>query len=96
MAMVQAGRKHPLGTMAIAALCEQCQEIQEARTGKMLRTEAELISTALFDETPEIPVDNMQLTPTLLHCSQIVFCNAIAICGGAHLCTFKAFSALST
>ena len=69
----------------------QYQEILEARTHRMLRTEAQLVSAALLDETPEIPISSMHLTPAWLARTQTVFRNAIALCGGAHLATLKTF-----
>ena len=69
----------------------QYQEILEARTHRMLRTEAQLVSAALLDETPEIPISSMHLTPAWLARTQAVFRNAIALCGGAHLATLKTF-----
>ncbi|CAE6949096.1 mfsd7-A, partial [Symbiodinium sp. CCMP2456] len=58
---------------------------------KMLRTEAQFLSTALFDETPELPVDHLRLSPAWLSRIQAVFRNAIALCKGAHLARIKAF-----
>ena len=69
----------------------QYQEILEARTTRMLRTEAQLVSAALLDETPEIPISSMHLTPAWLARTQAVFRNAIALCGGAHLASLKNF-----
>ena len=69
----------------------QYQEIMEARTAKTLRTEAQLVSSALFDETPEISIDRAHLSPAWLARTQQVFRNAIALCGGAHLAVLKAF-----
>ena len=69
----------------------QYQEILEARTTRMLRTEAQLVSAALLDETPEIPISSMHLTPAWLVRTQAVFRNAIALCGGAHLASLKNF-----
>ena len=57
----------------------------------MLRTEAQLVSAALLDETPEIPISSMHLTPAWLARTQAVFRNAIALCGGAHLASLKNF-----
>ena len=72
---------------------KQYQELIEARTAKTLRTEAQLISTALFDETPEQSIDRAFLSPTWLSRCQTVMRNAIALCNGAHLRILKAFDA---
>ena len=70
---------------------KQYQEIIESRTTKTLRTEAAFLSTALFDDTPEMPVDHLRLSPAWLGCIQTVFRNAIALCKGAHLQRLKAY-----
>ena len=72
---------------------KQYQEIIEARTSKTLRTEAQLISTALFKETPEQSIDKACLSPAWLSKCQTVMRNAIALCNGAHLRILKAFDA---
>ena len=72
---------------------KQYQEIIEARTAKTLRTEAQLISTALFDETPEQCIDKAFLSPAWLTRCQTVMRNAIALCNGARLRILKAFDA---
>ena len=72
---------------------KQYQELIEARTAKTLRTEAQLISTALFDETPEQSIDRAFLSPAWLSRCQTVMRNAIALCNGAHLRILKAFDA---
>ena len=70
---------------------KQYQDIIEARTSRTLRTEAQLISTALFDETPELPVEHVRLNASWLAGKQAVFRNAVALCNGAHLAVLKAF-----
>ena len=70
---------------------KQYQEIIESKTTKTLRTEAQFLSTALYDETPEMPVDHLRLSPAWLGRIQTVFRNAIALCKGAHLARLKAF-----
>ena len=70
---------------------KQYQEIIESKTTKTLRTEAQFLSTALYDETPELPVDHLRLSPAWLGRIQTVFRNAIALCKGAHLARLKAF-----
>ena len=72
---------------------KQYQEIIEARPAKTLRTEAQLISAALFDETPEQSIDKAFLSPAWLSKCQTVMRNAIALCNGAHLRILKAFDA---
>ena len=42
---------------------KQYQEIIESKTTKTLRTEAQFLSAALYDETPELPVDHLRLSP---------------------------------
>ena len=70
---------------------KQYQDIIEARTTRTLRTEAQLVSAALFDETPELSIDRAHLSPAWLARTQQIFRNAIALCNGAHLATLKAF-----
>ena len=70
---------------------KQYQDIIEARTARTLRAEAQLVSAALFDETPELNIDRAHLSPAWLARTQQVFRNAIALCGGARLATLKAF-----
>ena len=70
---------------------KQYQDIIEARTARTLRTEVQLVSAALFDETPELTIDRAHLSPAWLARTQQVFRNAIALCGGARLATLKAF-----
>ena len=70
---------------------KQYQEIIESRTSKTLRTEAAFLSTALFDDTPEMPVAHLRLSPAWLGRIQTVFRNAIALCKGAHLQRLKAY-----
>ena len=69
---------------------KQYQEIIESKSSKLLRTEAQFLSTALFDETPEMPVEHLRLSPAWLSRIQTVFRNAIALCKGAHLARLKA------
>ena len=69
----------------------QYQDIMEARTSRTLRTEAQLVSSALFDETPELCIERAHLSPAWLARTQQIFRNAIALCGGAHLAVLKAF-----
>ena len=70
---------------------KQYQDIIEARTSRTLRAEAQLVSSALFDETPELSIERAHLSPAWLARAQQVFRNAIALCGGAHLAVLKAF-----
>ena len=69
----------------------QYQDIIEARASRALRADAQLVSSALFDETPELSVERAHLSPAWLARTQQVFRNAIALCGGAHLAVLKAF-----
>ena len=69
----------------------QYQEIIESRTTRTLRSEAAFLSTALFDDTPEMPVDHLRLSPAWLGRIQAIFRNAIALCKGAHLQRLKAY-----
>ena len=70
---------------------KQYQDIIEARTSRTLRTEAQLVSAALFDETPELRIERAHLSPAWLSRTQQIFRNAIALCNGARLATLKAF-----
>ena len=67
------------------------QELLEARAARTLRTEAQLISNALFDETPEVSIAPGGINPAWFMRAQVVFSNAVAICGGAHLRILRAF-----
>ena len=49
------------------------------------------MSSALFDETPELSIERAHLSPAWLAQTQQIFRNAIALCGGAHLAVLKAF-----
>ena len=51
----------------------QYQEHMEAKTAKPLRTEAQIIASAFFDETPEVPVEHMRLAAAWLDRIQTVF-----------------------
>ena len=70
---------------------KQYQDIIEARATLTLRTVAQLVSSALFDETPEVSIDRAHLSPAWLARTQQIFRNAIALCNVAHLATLKAF-----
>ncbi|CAE7408610.1 unnamed protein product [Symbiodinium sp. KB8] len=52
---------------------------------------AAFLSAALFDDTPEMPVAHLRLSPAWLGRIQTVFRNAIALCKGAHLQRLKAY-----
>ena len=58
----------------------QNQEAMEARSHKVARTEAQLLTHAFFDETPEVSVEGRALTASWLHRTQQVFRNALALC----------------
>ena len=68
----------------------QYQEAMEARSDKVARTEAQLLTHAFFDETPEVSVEGRALTASWLHRTQQVFRNALALCQAAHLLNAKA------
>ena len=70
---------------------KQYEEIIQSKATKQIRTEAHLISTAFFDDTPELSVDHLRLSAAWLHRIQTVFRNAISICNGTHLQRLKAF-----
>ena len=70
---------------------KQYQEIIEARAARALRTEAQLISSALFDDAPEVSINHANLSPAWLARAQTIMRNAIALCKGAHLRALKAF-----
>ena len=69
----------------------QYKEIIEARAARTLRTEAQLISTALFDDARELSINHANLSPAWLARTQTIMRNAIALCKGAHLRVLKAF-----
>ena len=69
---------------------KQYQEHMEAKSAKAIRTEAQIIASAFFDETPEVPVEHMRLAAAWLERIQTVFRNAWALCGAAHLQNLKA------
>ena len=70
---------------------KQYQELIESKASRTIRTEAAFLSAALFDYTPEMPVDHLRLSPAWLSRVQTVFRNAIALCKGAHLQRLKAY-----
>ena len=71
----------------------QYTEIVEARAHRVIRTEAQLLSTALFDDTPTIGLESHIINASWLGARQRIFSNAIALCKGAHLAVLKAFDA---
>ena len=91
--VVPTARHHQVDPWQLRLSAKQYQEIIEARTAKTLWTEAQLISTALFDKTPEQSIDKAYLSPAWLSRCQTVTRNAIALCNGAHLRILKAFDA---
>ena len=68
----------------------QYQEAMEARSHKVARTEAQPLTHAFFDETPEVSVEGRALTASWLHRTQQVFRNALALCQAVHLLNAKA------
>ena len=75
----------------------QYTEIVEARAYRVVRTGAQLvstaISTALFDDTPTIGIESHSINESWLGARQRIFRNAIALCKGAHLAVLKALDA---
>ena len=69
---------------------KQYQDMMEAKTHKAVRSEAQLLGI-LWDDTPELPLDQMRLSAEWLLKVQQVFRNAFVMCGAAHLHTFKKF-----
>ena len=69
---------------------KQYTEIMEAKSSKPMRTEAQLLASALYDDTPEMPVAHL-LSASWLSRIQTVYRNAWALCGAAHLNNLKAF-----
>ncbi|CAE7251347.1 unnamed protein product, partial [Symbiodinium microadriaticum] len=70
---------------------KQYTEIMEAKSSKPMRTEAQLLASALYDDTPEMPVAHLRLSASWLSRIQTVYRNAWALCGAAHLNNLKAF-----
>ena len=68
----------------------QYMEIIEAKAHRIVRTEAQLISTALFDDTPTFSIAEVNICESWLQAKQRIFSNAIALCQGAHLAVLKA------
>ena len=63
----------------------QYQEIQEAKTSRVVRSEVQLITSAFLDDQPEVSVENRPLSAGWLLHIQTVFRNALALCNAAHL-----------
>ncbi|CAE7290662.1 Parp12 [Symbiodinium sp. CCMP2592] len=70
---------------------KQYSEIMEAKSSKPMRTEAQLLASAIYDDTPEMAVSHLRLSVSWLQRIQTVFRNAWALCGAAHLNNLKAF-----
>ena len=70
---------------------KQYTEIMEAKSSKPMRPEAQLLASALYDDTPEMPVAHLRLSASWLSRIQTVYRNAWALCGAAHLNNLKAF-----
>ena len=68
----------------------QYQVVMDARSHKVARTEAQLLTHAFFDETPEVSVEGRALTASWLRRTQQVFRNALALCQAVHLLNAKA------
>ena len=62
---------------------KQYQELIESKASRTIRTEAAFLSTALFDDTPEMPVDHLrpvesrQYSVTPSHYAKAHTCNAL-------------------
>ena len=69
----------------------QYQEIQEAKTSRVVRSEVQLITSAFLDDQPEVSVENRPLSAGWLLHIQTVFRNALALCNAAHLKSLKDF-----
>ena len=69
---------------------KQYTEIMEAKSSKPMRTEAQLLASALYDDTPEMPVAHLRLSASWLSRIQTVYRNAWTLCGAAHLNNLKA------
>ena len=63
----------------------------EAKSVRAVRSELQLLSQALFDDTPEVSVERHSLAAGWLTRTQTVFRNALALCQAAHLSNLKAF-----
>ena len=70
---------------------KQYTEIMEAKSSKPMRTEAQLLASALYDDTPEMPVAHLRLAASWLSRIKTVYRNAWSLCGAAHLNNLKAF-----
>ena len=70
---------------------KQYQEQTEARTGRPLRSEWQIITHALVDDQPEVPVEGRALSPGWFLKMQVIFSNALALCDAAHLKNLKLF-----
>lgn len=58
------------------------QEKVEARHSRQ-RAEMQWLSHLMWEDAPELPVDNMSLTPNLLHRTQTLVRNAFVLSGGS-------------
>ncbi|CAE7897018.1 unnamed protein product, partial [Symbiodinium necroappetens] len=70
----------------------QYTEIIEAKAHRIVRTEAQLISSTLFDDTPTLSIAEVNICESWLQAKQRIFSNAIALCKGAHLAVLKALA----
>ena len=77
-----------MGSMATSHVTET---VPGHNRGQDLSHPPQLVSSALFDETPELSIERAHLSPAWLARAQQVFRDAIALCGGAHLAVLKAF-----
>ena len=72
---------------------KQYQEIHEAKSHKPLRSEMQILTHAIVDDTPELSLDHRSLSPGWFLRCQTVFRNALALCNAAHLANLKLFDA---
>ena len=82
---------HSLDSLAAPPQPEAVPGSHGSQNTQPLRTEAQLLSAALFDDTPEMAVQQGAVTAAWLNRVQKPFRNAWALCGAAHLHNLKAF-----
>ena len=67
--------------------------IHEAKSHKPLRSEMQILTHAIVDDTPELSLDHRSLSSGWFLRCQTVFRNALALCNAAHLANLKLFDA---
>ena len=83
------GQRDPLDSLAAAP---QPKAVSGSHGGQSHQAEAQLLSAALFDDTPEMTLQQGAVTAAWLTRVQKPFRNAWALCGAAHLHNLKAFN----